>query len=122
GRCVRPRMPRPHLRANLVLPGHGGAPMTTATLSSTERRRPTLTFLRHLGETTVAMFVGMFAFGVVLGLIAGLAGSTFESIRSPHPGFFMLAMGASMSVTMVAWMRHRGHVWRHGWETTAAMF
>ena len=96
--------------------------MTTATLSSTERRRPTLTFLRHLGEMTVAMFVGMFAFGVVFGLIAGLSGSSLESVRSSQPGLFMLGMGGSMSVTMVAWMCRRGHSWRHCWEMTAAMF
>ena len=94
--------------------------MTTATVSRA-RTRPTLTFLRHLGEMTLAMFVGMFAFGLMLGVIAGAAGSSFESIRLSQPELFMVGMVTAMSVTMVAWMRRRGHTWREGWEMTAAM-
>jgi hypothetical protein len=81
-----------------------------------------LVFLRHLGEMAMAMFVGMFAFGLALGLIAGVAGSSHESVRVSQPELFMLGMGSAMSVTMIAWMRHRRHSWRQGWEMTAAMF
>jgi hypothetical protein len=96
--------------------------MSTATLSTAEHQRPALVFLRHLGEMTLAMFVGMFAFALTLGLIAGPVGSSLESVRVSQPELFILAMGSAMSVTMVAWMRHRRHSWRQGWEMTAAMF
>jgi hypothetical protein len=95
--------------------------MTTATLSTATHRRPVATFLRHLGEMTLAMFVGMLAFGLALGVIAGVAGSSLESVRVSQPELFMFGMGSAMSVTMVAWMRHRHHTWRQGWEMTAAM-
>jgi hypothetical protein len=59
---------------------------------------------------------------VPLGLIAGLAGSSLESIRVSQPELFMLGMGSAMSVTMVAWMRRRHHTWRECAEMTGAMF
>ena len=96
--------------------------MSTAVFSRSDERRPVLTFLRHLGEMTLAMFVGMFAFGLTLGVIAGADGSSLESVRLSQPELFMLGMATAMSVTMVAWMRHRRHGWRQGWEMTAAMF
>ena len=94
--------------------------MSTATLSTTDHR-PALVFLRHLGEMTLAMFVGMFAFGLALGLIAGVAGSSLESVRVSQPELFMLGMGSAMSATMIGWMRRRRHSWRQGWEMTGAM-
>jgi hypothetical protein len=96
--------------------------MSTAAVSRGEHGRSVLVFLRHLGEMAMAMFVGMFAFGLALGLIAGVAGSSLESVRVSQPELFMLGMGSAMSVTMIAWMRHRRHSWRQGWEMTAAMF
>jgi hypothetical protein len=101
---------------------NGGVAMSTAALSRAPHHRPGVTFLRHLGEMTLAMFVGMFGFGLALGVAAGLAGSSLESVRVSQPELFMLGMGSAMSVTMVAWMRHRRHSWRQGWEMTAAMF
>jgi len=71
---------------------------------------------------TLAMVVGMFAFGLALGLIGAAAGSSLESIRTSQPELFMLGMGTSMSVTMVVWMRRRAHTWRESGEMTAAMF
>jgi hypothetical protein len=71
---------------------------------------------------TLAMFVGMFAFGLILGVIASVSGSSLPSVRVSQPELFMLGMGFAMSVTMIAWMRRRGHTWRQGWEMTAAMF
>lgn len=96
--------------------------MSTTALIEAGARRPVAAFARHLLEMTLAMFVGMFALGLTLGLIAAAAGSSFESIRLSQPELFMLGMGSAMSVTMVAWMRHRRHTWREGWEMTAAMF
>ena len=93
--------------------------MSTAALSRATHHRPSLTFLRHLGEMTFARFVGMFAFGLALGLIA--AGSSLQSVRTSQPELFMLGMGTSMSLTMVGWMRRRRHTWRESGEMTAAM-
>jgi hypothetical protein len=96
--------------------------MSTAALSRADHGRSVLTFLRHLGEMTVAMFIGMFAFGLSLGVTAEVAGSSLESLRVSQSELFMLGKGSAMSVTMVAWMRHRRHSWRQGWEMTVAMF
>jgi hypothetical protein len=94
--------------------------MSTATVPRPHHRAAAI-FLRHLGAMTVAMFVGMLAFGLALGLIAGFAGSSLASVRVSQPELFMLGMGTAMSATMVAWMRHRPHSWREGAEMTAAM-
>ena len=96
--------------------------MSTATLSTAVSRRPVAMFLRHLGEMTLSMLVGMFGFGLVLGVVAGIAGSSLESLRVSQPELFMLGMGSAMSATMIAWMRHRGLTWHAGREMTAAMF
>jgi hypothetical protein len=96
--------------------------MSTATLARAGQHRPVLAYLRHLGEMTLAMFVGMFAFGLALGVIAAAAGSSLESVRTSQPELFMLGMGTSMSVTMVAWMHRRRHTWRESGEMTASMF
>lgn len=85
-------------------------------------RRSALAFLQHLGEMTLAMYVGMFAFGAVLGVVAGFAGSSLESVRVSNAALFMLGMGSAMSVTMVAWMRRRHHGRRDCVEMTGAMF
>jgi len=96
--------------------------MSTATFGRAEHHRPAFIFLRHLGEMTMAMFAGMFAFGLILGVITGVAGSSLESVRVSQPELFMLGVGSAMRVTMIAWMRHRRHSRRQGCEMTAAMF
>jgi hypothetical protein len=96
--------------------------MNTGTLSRTGHERPALLFLRHLGEMTLAMFIGMFAFGLSLGMITGVAGSSLESVRVSQPELFMLGMASAMSLTMLGWMHRRRHSWRQGSEMTAAMF
>jgi hypothetical protein len=95
--------------------------MSTVILSSAEYRRA-LTFLRHLGAMTLAMFLGMFGFGFSLGLVASAAGTSLESLRVSQPELFMLGMGSVMSATMIAWMRHSRHSWLECAEMTAAMF
>jgi hypothetical protein len=96
--------------------------MSSATLARESRRGRTWIFLLHLLEMTVAMMVGMLVFGSLVGVIAGAAGSRLEAIRVGEPELFVLGMAASMSVTMVAWMRGRGHSRRSCREMTAAMF
>jgi flagellar biosynthetic protein FliP len=96
--------------------------MSTATLAREGRRGRTWFFLLHLLEMTVAMMVGMLVFGSLVGVIAGAAGSSLEAIRVGQPELFVLGMAAGMSVTMVAWMRRRGHSHRSCREMTAAMF
>jgi flagellar biosynthetic protein FliP len=71
-------------------------------------------FTRHLLEMVAAMVVGM-----------AVLGAAIWALGEP-PGYASLfveygLMGASMSVPMVAWMRHRGHAWSDGGEMTAAM-
>ena len=71
-------------------------------------------FVRHLLEMVVAMMAGMAVLGVVL-----------ATLGEP-PGYANLLVqyglvGVSMSVTMVAWMRYRGHSWSDGGELTVAM-
>ena len=84
----------------------------------TEHRSPTLNFARHYGEMIVAMLLGM----LVLGGAARAAGVDVSAWRTDAPALLLLAMATAMSAPMVAWMRHRGHVWARCWEMTAAMF
>jgi hypothetical protein len=95
--------------------------VSTATTIPTHAHRPVFVFLRHLGEMTLAMFVGMFSFGFALGLIAGANGSSLESVRTTQPELFMAGMFSAMSTTMVVWMRRRNHSWRDAAEMTGAM-
>jgi hypothetical protein len=95
--------------------------MSSATLSKAAHRRPVPTFLRHLGEMTLAMFGGMAAFGLALALVTSVAGSSLQAVRVSQPELFMLGMGSAMSITMIARMRHRGLTRRAALEMTAAM-
>lgn len=81
-------------------------------------------FLRHLGEMTLAMLVGMFLGGEVLILAAGrMAGRalTFDEAQQRYPELGVLALAVFSSILMVSWMRFRGHGWRSGGEMAAAM-
>jgi hypothetical protein len=100
----------------------GGDPMITILPVRATRLGSIISFLRHLLEMTVAMMLGMFAYGLLLGSILGAAGRNLEDARLGQPELFALGMATSMSVPMVVWMRHRGHDWRSGMEMTAAMF
>lgn len=95
--------------------------ITVSSLRATPFRR-IISFLRHLLEMTVAMMLGMFGYGLLLGGLLAAAGNNLEDARLGRPELFALGMAASMSLPMVAWMRHRGHDWRNGMEMTAAMF
>ncbi len=75
-------------------------------------------FWRHFVEMLVAMALGMFA-GLTVFLV--VVQMTFEEALVQHPSLILLVMGISMTVPMVAWMRHRGHGWRACGEMGAAM-
>ena len=78
-------------------------------------------FIRHYVEMLVAMFAGMVVLGGPALLALGAAGITSAELRSDAPAAFLLGMGISMTVPMVAWMRHRGHGWRPSNEMGASM-
>ncbi|HSD77178.1 MAG TPA: hypothetical protein VLA98_07220 [Solirubrobacteraceae bacterium] len=80
------------------------------------------TFLRHYAEMLVAMVVGMFVLGAVLGALLEAVGVRVSDWSTDAPELMLLGMAFTMSVPMVAWMRHRGHGWAPAWEMTASMF
>lgn len=96
--------------------------MTCAVL--TVRGGPRLTrFLRHVGEMTLAMIVGMVVLGMVFRQIHVLAfGNGFEEAWQEHTELAVFAMAFNMTLPMVLWMHHRGHSWERGAEMVAAMF
>ena len=79
----------------------------------------TIHFIRHYVEMVVAMFAGMLVLGgaavVLLGLDTG-------SLYDDAPAVGLTGMALTMTIPMVAWMRHRGHGWPASWEMTASMF
>jgi uncharacterized membrane protein YfcA len=78
----------------------------------------TFHFLRHLLEMTLAMMIGMIA-GATVFLTA--VGTTLDQALRQYPVPFTLVMAFSMTVSMVAWMRHRGHAWKPCAEMAGAM-
>jgi hypothetical protein len=66
------------------------------------------TFIQHYLEMLLAMFVGMLPFeAIVL-----MAGSSTGELGENNLVALLLGMTVSMTVPMVAWMRHRGHSWQ----------
>jgi hypothetical protein len=81
-------------------------------------RRGVRPFLGHVGEMFVAMMIGMPLFGMPLRALQGaLLGPSSIGI----PELRALGMAVSMTISMVAWMRYRGHSWRASAEMGAAM-
>ena len=68
-------------------------------------------FALHYLEMVVVMVVGM----EVLGMAAG---AVFHVSRT---GPMLIEMGTTMTVSMVAWMRFRGHDWQPNLEMAASM-
>jgi len=64
-------------------------------------------FAVHYGEMVLAMYVGMLIYMPLQGLLPASARQ--------------IGMALFMAWPMVAWMRIRGHGWRHGFEMAAAM-
>ena len=77
---------------------------------------PTGRFVRHYLEMVIAMLVGM----AVLG-IPGLLALDAIGVDTDAAGVLLSGMAVSMTVPMVAWMRHRGHGRLQCWEMSAAM-
>jgi hypothetical protein len=88
--------------------------MTTTTPSKTGRRWGR--FALHYLEMIIAMFVGMFALGMLQSAV-GLGVSHAE-----QPELWYLSMALNMSIGMAAWMRFRGHGWAPTLEMCAIMF
>ena len=96
------------------------AEIGTTMTARTARLRQTLRFLRHFGEMVLAMLVGMAVFAVVNSMILIPSGFVYLS-ASVYPQAYALAMAASMTVAMVAWMRIRQHPWRLSSEMAGVM-
>jgi flagellar biosynthetic protein FliP len=67
----------------------------------------------------VAMLVGMVVLGAALRGVLAVAGVEYPT---QYPELMALEMAFTMSVGMVAWMRHRGHGWTSTLEMVGAMF
>jgi hypothetical protein len=70
----------------------------------------------------VAMLLGMFVLGAALAVPLTVVGIDVGSWDTDAPALLLLGMAFTMSVPMVAWMRHRGNGWAPAWEMTASMF
>lgn len=86
------------------------------------RRHSTAHFLKHLGEMTVAMMLGMAVLGIPSELAFDAAGIDYDRIELEWPTVPALVMAFNMSAPMVWWMRRRGHSWSYTLEMAAAMF
>jgi hypothetical protein len=81
-------------------------------------RRGVRPFLGHFAGMFVAMMAGMPLIGMPMkALQAALLGPS--SVGTPE--LSALGMGAAMTISMVAWMRFRGHAWHPSLEMGAAM-
>lgn len=75
-------------------------------MSAADRR-----FALHYLEMVVVMVVGMEVLGAAVELVADIEGT----------GAMLVEMGVTMTVSMVAWMRVRGHAWLPCLEMGASM-
>ncbi|MBA3328257.1 MAG: hypothetical protein H0T43_08145 [Solirubrobacterales bacterium] len=90
--------------------------------SGRRRSSPALDFLRHYVEMLVAMLLGMVVLGSALAGLLTVVGVDVSDWRTEALELLLLGMTFTMTVPMVAWMRHRGHAWARAGEMTAAMF
>jgi hypothetical protein len=79
--------------------------------------RKTTHFIRHYVEMVIAMLVGMAVLGGGGALVLAAVGADIGDVPELH----LLGMAFTMTVPMVAWMRHRGHGWTPAWEMTGSM-
>jgi hypothetical protein len=84
-------------------------------------KTPTATFIRHYVEMVVVMFAGMVVLGVPGEAALKVLGSGTSELRQDAPAAVFLGMAATMTIPMVAWMRHRGHRWQPTLEMAASM-
>jgi len=76
-------------------------------------------FIRHFLEMLLAMMAGMAIFHLLENLIP--ASSSYAVAFESDTNLYDLAMAVFMTVPMVAWMRVRGHGWRHSAEMAFGM-
>jgi hypothetical protein len=86
------------------------------------RRSAVRNFAQHYVEMVVAMLLGMVVLGFALAVPLELAGVDVSGWDADAPALFLLSMAVTMTVPMVAWMRHRGHGWAACRDMSAAMF
>ena len=77
---------------------------------------PTAHFIRHYLEMVIAMLLGMAVLGV-----PGFIALDALGVDTDAAGVLLWGMAITMTVPMVAWMRHRGHGWMPSMEMAAAM-
>jgi hypothetical protein len=75
-------------------------------------------FWRHFAEMIAAMALGML---VGLAIFLTVVGMAFDEALVQLPTATLIVVALSMTVPMVAWMRHRGHDWRSCSEMAATM-
>jgi hypothetical protein len=79
-------------------------------------------FVRHYVEMLVAMVLGMVVLGTPATVALNAAGTSMADLHDDLPALMLLGMAVTMTVPMVAWMRHRGHGWPASAEMSASMF
>jgi hypothetical protein len=79
-------------------------------------------FARHYAEMLAAMFLGMAVLWMPAKMALDALGMSAAELRNDAPALLLLGMATSMTVPMVAWMRHRGHGWPASLEMSASMF
>jgi hypothetical protein len=79
------------------------------------------TFIRHYIEMVVVMFAGMIVLGLPGEAALRAIGSGTSELVANAPALVFLGMATTMTVPMVAWMRHRGHRWQPTLEMAASM-
>ena len=77
---------------------------------------PTAHLIRHYLEMVIAMLLGMAALG-----LPGFIALEAAGVDTDAAGVLLFGMAITMTLPMVAWMRHRGHRWLPCWEMTASM-
>jgi hypothetical protein len=78
-------------------------------------------FIRHYVEMVLAMFVGMGVLFLPVLAVLSVLSVSYSDFERDAPAALLLAMGVSMTVAMVAWMRYRRHSWAPTTEMAAAM-
>jgi hypothetical protein len=81
-------------------------------------RSPRRTFVLHVAEMLLVMFVGM---GVFSGLLAAALALAGTSMMDASIEVHTLVMGFNMTLPMVLWMRYRGHGARDNAEMAGSM-
>jgi hypothetical protein len=68
------------------------------------------------------MVFGMVVLGTPATFALSAAGMSMSELHNDAPTLMLFGMAVTMTVPMVAWMRHRGHGWRASAEMSASMF